>query len=127
MDKHETQTTSARGSDELRTGYANNVFIEESVWDLKILFGQLEQHTGRAEVRWHSAMTLPWSQAKILSYLLDAFIATYETTNGEIHVPEAVRPPRPPDPPADLDDGANSKWIEAAQAAYDRVFSKRRK
>jgi hypothetical protein len=75
--------------------YANNTSLELSAFDLKIIFGQLEQHTGKSLVDWRTAVTLPWSQAKILSCFLQAQIAWYERAFTPIVVPSSVRPAAP--------------------------------
>ena len=81
--------------------YANNVHFEISSWDLKMIFGELWQEDGQAVIRQHTAITIPWIQAKVMSYFLQANIAIYEATNGRIKVPDDVMPPHPPPPPPD--------------------------
>lgn len=81
--------------DELKHFYANNVRFETSGWDLKLLFGQLQQHGGQAHIEWHTAMTLPWRQAKLMSYFLQLNLALYESNNGKIHLPESMVPVAP--------------------------------
>ena len=78
--------------------YANNARFEASAWDLKILFGQLEQHTGTPTIDWRTAVTIPWSQAKILSYYLRLNLAFHEFQNGPISIPGRVVPPVYPAP-----------------------------
>jgi len=57
--------------------YANNVLFEPSVWDLKMIFGQLDQSEGKAVVEQHTAVTIPWAQAKVLSYYLQVNLTAY--------------------------------------------------
>jgi len=68
--------------------YANNVRFETSVWDLKAVFGQLEQlpPSGELSVDWHTAVTMPWLVAKLLIYYLRINVAAYELANGCIKV-----------------------------------------
>ena len=49
--------------------YANNTLFEPTVWDLKIIFGELfRSRDGKAsDVDWHTAITMPWSQVKLFS------------------------------------------------------------
>ena len=78
--------------DKFEEVYSNNFHFELSAWDLKILFGQLEQHAGQGEVDWRTAITLGWAQAKILEYYLRANIAYREKLDGKIIVPRRVVP-----------------------------------
>ena len=79
--------------------YANNVQFETSVWDLKIIFGQLDQSRPSGRVDQHTAITLPWLQAKIMAFYLSANVALYEADNGKIQIPLSLQPqPLPPVP-----------------------------
>lgn len=97
--------------------YANNVYLESSVWDMKLIFGQLDQRTVPPKVEQRSAVTLPWSQAKIFAYLLCAHIAGYEMLNGTINIPPAVMPPPLPVPTEEM-----KKSDPNAQALFDRIM-----
>jgi hypothetical protein len=72
--------------DEFTSKYANNVFLESTNWDLKLLFGEFD--VGENTVLMHSAMTLPWTQVKILAYLLHIHIAAHEAEFGRIVLPK---------------------------------------
>jgi hypothetical protein len=83
--------------DNLEVAYANNSRFETSVWDLKILFGQLDQHAGTSGIDWHTAVTMPWMQAKVFAYYLLLNIAIHEAAeSGFIKVHPNVHPPIPP-------------------------------
>ncbi len=87
---------------DLEEDYANNTYIETSVWDLKIIFGQINQFgKPTIEVDWHTAITMPWAQAKLLNYFLGLHIASYELQNGKIKIPPAVTPPEAIEPQGD--------------------------
>lgn len=86
--------------------YANNVRFEPTVWDLRILFGQLFSQTVAAKpgISWHTDVTLPWVQAKLTHFYLGLNIALYEADNGKIKIPAAVLPPlEAPHPELDPD------------------------
>jgi|SRR6516162_832534 hypothetical protein len=78
------------------TDYANNVFLESSLWDLKLVFGQLDQNTNPPTTEQRAAITIPWRQAKILNYLLSVHIRAHELDAGSrITIPKAIIPPEP--------------------------------
>ena len=78
----------------LVTDYANSTFFEPTVMDLKILFGEW---SGRLKgVDWHTAVTIPWVQAKLMSYFLELNIAVHESTIGKIQFPSSMIPAEPP-------------------------------
>src|ERR1039457_3310638 len=73
--------------------YSNNVQFESSVWDLRTVFGVLQQPKGEpAFVDQHTAVTLPWPQAKLLHYFLGVQLAAHEALNGKINIPASVLP-----------------------------------
>src|SRR5580698_4093433 len=76
--------------------YANNVQFESTEWDLKMIFGELDM--GRkdgAGVEQHTAITVPWAQAKLLIYYLQLNVGIYEKIFGKIKIPDSVLPPEP--------------------------------
>ena len=51
--------------------YANNVRFEMTAWDLRMLFGQLMPSSeGKGQVDWHTDVTIPWAQAKLMHLYL---------------------------------------------------------
>lgn len=93
--------------------YANNVKFEMSAWDLRILFGQLMSSTeGKGNVDWHTDVTLPWAQAKLMHLYLGMNLMLYERENGRISIPAAVLPAQITTPPAGVDT-SNPEAIEA--------------
>lgn len=98
--------------------YANNSLIESSLWDLKIFFGQLEQHTGSARVDWHTAVTMPWLQAKLLSYYLRLGLAYHESQFGALKFPPSLVPPKP-DPPSTSDLAINAE----VKSLYESIIA----
>src|SRR5712692_323576 len=82
--------------EELAAEYANNVFFAPTVWDLKIIFGELSGTKQRID--WHTSVTCPWAIAKLIEYYLALQIAGHEQENGPIRVPRVMWPPDPPTP-----------------------------
>jgi hypothetical protein len=72
--------------------YANNVTLESSVWDLKMLFGTLDQTTKPESVRHHTAMHVTWAQAKLMAFYLQTNIMFHEAANGKIKIPDQAMP-----------------------------------
>ncbi len=109
------QDMSATGSkqlDDVVPVYANNVRFEMTAWDLRILFGQLMPSSeGKGLVDWHTDVTLPWAQAKLMHLYLGMNLMLYERENGRINVPAAVLP-SPIDTPPDGVDTSNPDAIE---------------
>lgn len=76
--------------------YANNIWYESSAWDLKIIFGQLDQSGSKAAVEQHVAVTIPWAQAKLTLYYLRLQIEAMETQSGKIAIRADLIPQEPP-------------------------------
>jgi hypothetical protein len=79
--------------DDFESLYANNIVIEPTYVDMTMVFGQLDSGTPSAlRVSQHTAITIPWIQAKILAYFLAIFIEQHEALNGRIKIPVAAIP-----------------------------------
>jgi hypothetical protein len=103
--------------------YANNFHFEPSVWDLKIMFGQLEQHTGTSVIDWHTAITIPWLQVKFVAYYLRVQAAWQEQHSGPIKGPAFVMPSQPKPPAGELaNDPAAIAFYEAQKKIYAEMF-----
>ena len=72
--------------------YANNLIFEASAWDLKLIFGQLDQSSGTAVVKQHLAVTIPWPQAKLALFWLRVQIEGIETQSGKIPIRQDLIP-----------------------------------
>jgi hypothetical protein len=90
--------------DNFESLYANNIQFEASEWDLKILFGELDLRGGKVAVEQHTAMNIPWVQAKLLLFYLGVQVAINEKINGPIRIPKTVLPPEPPPLPEQFKD-----------------------
>lgn len=101
--------------------YANNVQFEISSWDLKLIFGQVDQTRGPNFVEQSAAVTLPWAQAKIAAYYMIANIAIHAANEGPIKVPSGLTPARPDPSNPGLDDAARSAVAYMAWV-HDQFF-----
>ena len=82
-----------RDPEDFAARYSNNAYFESTIWDLKITFGQTDIALGPNVIIQHTAITLPWSYAKILWYLLHSQIVAHEAEYGHIPVPEKILNP----------------------------------
>ena len=78
------------------TSYANNVVFAANIWDLKIMFGSLIHRSGQGDIDWHTTVTIPWTQAKLMDYYLRVNLAFREKENGPVEVPRSMVPALPP-------------------------------
>jgi hypothetical protein len=118
-DKTEVQTAQFELAEEVYEAYANHIYYESSSWDLKLIFGQLDQSGGTVKVVQHSAITVPWPLVKTMVYWLRGHIETHELTNGKIHVPPPVIPPEPPPPSEEVKN--SEPTAEAVYAIFKRL------
>lgn len=71
--------------------YANNVSFESSGWDLKLVFGTLDQGTPDPKtysptIKCHTSIAMPWRQAKLMAYAACMNVLWHERTEGRISV-----------------------------------------
>jgi hypothetical protein len=110
--------------DGFKTVYANNFNFEPSVWDLKMRFGELNQKkAGEFIIDWHTAVTIPWLQAKFVAYFLLLNFAWYEHRNGRLSVPPGVVPAPPEAPSGEhASDPTAVQWYETSKKLYAEFF-----
>jgi len=93
-----TAKTQPEENEEMTADYANNTMFESTIWDLKLIFGEFSQRPNSVE--WHTSITVPWAQAKLMIYYLQANVAAYEINTGKIKMADQVLPPEWPAPSA---------------------------
>lgn len=111
MDEAQVRTQSTE-SNEVAAEYANNTMFEPTIWDLKLIFGE---YSGRSQsIEYHTSITVPWAQAKLMLYYLQANVVAHEVANGKIKIPETVMPPEwPPPTPEQAKDPKSQEVFEA--------------
>jgi hypothetical protein len=89
-------------SEEFENLFANNVQYESTLWDLRMLFAQVELQT--KQIVQHTGINIPWPQVKIAAYFMLANLLIHQNLNGSVFVPSSIAPPRPTpsDPKFDL-------------------------
>jgi hypothetical protein len=108
-----TGTTFIRRGEDFESLYANNVYYQPSEWDLKITFGELDNDPkdGKVFVDQHTAIAVPWLQAKLMNYFLTLQLGVYEMAHGKIAIPPAVMPPIPDPPHGDIAGDASAQQV----------------
>lgn len=116
------QSIDYRTADDFTSRYANNVFLENTLWDLKLIFGQTDQRAGLNVVVQFGSVALSWPQIKILSYYLRAHLASHEASNGRIVIQPGIIPAIPDKLPDGLTKqrGA-SEGFEAVRKLYEEL------
>lgn len=100
-----------RRAEDFSSVYANNLQFELSAWDLKMIFGELDQRGGKVAVDQHTSVTLSWLQAKLLNFFLEINLAVHELEHGKIKIPKNLLPPVPAPPLGELADVPQAKPI----------------
>ena len=108
---------------DLSSLYANNVQCELSIWDLKLIFGELQQEQGKEVINQRLAVTIPWLQAKILSLFLQLHVAFYEAWQGKINIPPQFRPQSPPPDQEVSTDPAARAIAEAVRKKIEQLLA----
>lgn len=75
--------------------YANHIASEMSVWDLRVIFGILDQSVQPNQIIQHTAINIPWAQVKLATYFLQVAVLLHEAQNAKINIPPQLRPPDP--------------------------------
>lgn len=80
--------------------YANNARFESTVFDLKVVFGEVDISTGQEVIKQHTGVTLPWQVIKLAIYYLQVNLMAHEAQNGNVLIPPSQLPPPFPPPTA---------------------------
>ncbi len=119
MDESAPKAESADGG-AITSDYANNTLLEATIWDLKLIFGEFSEQLGAVE--WHTSITMPWAQAKLLSHYLQVNLAVWEINHGRIKVPEPMIPQPPPPLTPEQEQDPKAKAIFETIERYNRQF-----
>ena len=98
--------------------YANNSHIDATIWDLQVILGEYSPSANRVD--WHTTVTMPWAQAKLMAYYLQFQISVYEYGHGAIQIPKQFIPetlPAPTDPTDEREKNLRSK-LETLRDAF---------
>ena len=82
----------------------------------KTTVGELDLRGARENkivVEQHTAMNIPWIQAKLMIYYLKVQVAIYEQQHGPIRIPTSVLPPEPPPLPGQFKDNPVAESVRA--------------
>jgi hypothetical protein len=106
-----TEQTAQPSNDSIEdftTDYANNTTLEATIWDLKLIFGEFSQRAKGVE--WHTSITVPWAQAKLLNHYLEVNVKAHELEFGTIKIPKVMLPPEVPAPSDPTDKKAQAQF-----------------
>jgi hypothetical protein len=106
-----------RRAEDFVSRYANNVQFESSAFDLKVVFGLLDQSGApkfeKPSVEQHTAISLSWLEVKLVIFFLQLHLAGYEAENGKVKVPISALPSEPPSSlPRQFDTPESRKSLE---------------
>lgn len=74
-----------KGPDGIQYVYANNFSIGQTVFDLRLIFGELtDVDDKRLEVTQRVQVTMSWLEAKALAEALAVYVQNYEDSYGSI-------------------------------------------
>jgi len=122
-DEEKAQPKLERGENFI-SSYANSIGYEASAWDLKVIFGQIDQSSGATVVKQHLAVTIPWAQAKLTLFWLGMQVALMEEQTGKIPVRRDIIPPEPPPLTTEQEnDPAAKRFHEAYLTARARFLA----
>ena len=85
-DEQQQQPGRITRSEDFENLYANNFMVEATVWDLKVLFGQLMGDEQGGIIELHTGMIMPWTVVKILAFHLALNVIAFENQNGPIRL-----------------------------------------
>ena len=73
--------------------YANSIVFEPSAWDLKVIFGQLDQSVDPAATKQTVSVTISWQQAKLALFWLKVQVQAMEDQlKTKIPIREDIHP-----------------------------------
>jgi hypothetical protein len=99
-------------TEDFQRSYANNVHLLSSNWDLQLIFGEIDQSQGPNTVLQHTAISIPWPQAKVLLYFLGVHVGSHESEFGRIKIPAGIIPAVAGEKPKSLDKVSENSWKE---------------
>jgi hypothetical protein len=82
-------------SEDFASRYANHVYFATSVFDIRVMFGEILQFPDIPPfVNQHTSMTLSWREAKIAALFLAMNVAMHENKFGTLDIPDGILPPK---------------------------------
>lgn len=122
LNKFLTELLARKAREGVKDVYANQANFEIGDLDVKILFGQVSQLSGKPAIDWHTAVTMAWAEAKLLSLYLRVNIAIHEATHGAIKIPAGLLPPSIPAPEDIATNPVSKKLFDTIQAIRSELM-----
>jgi hypothetical protein len=103
--------------------HSNTVRFETYGADIKFIFGESDMASGTEVFEQHTAITMSWQQAKILSYFLQTQLIVYEAGVGDkIQIHPVSIPPEPATGAEESDLPHAKEVVQAFRALRKRMF-----
>jgi hypothetical protein len=109
----------ATRSEEFENLYANNIIFESTLWDLRLIFGEVD--LAAKQIVQHTAINIPWPQAKIATYYMLANLVIQQSLNGNVFLPPFLRPTRP-NPSDPVNAPIDKRVVEYLGWIHDQIF-----
>ena len=123
---NDTEETSVQTEEGPFRAYANSAYFDTTLWDMTIIFGQPAvrkyDQPGILPTEWHTAMTMPWGQAKLIAYFIQANIAAHEILHGKVELLRGLVPPVPVEPDSAASSPEAVRIYEAVKKLHSDYF-----
>jgi hypothetical protein len=108
------------------SSYANSLILESTAWDIKLIFGLVEQVAGtmpaEAVVKQHLAVTIPWSHAKLALFWLRLQVEAAEASvKAKIPIRSDLLPPEVSQLPRLTPEQENDPSVKEFRELYRRI------
>lgn len=111
--------------EEFTEEYANSSQFQPSIWDMKIIFGQTDMSMGPDAILQHTAITIPWSQVKMMIYFLTVNLCFHESKFGRVVLAEGLIPEIPKEMPKPFKDiGTSEETWKAVREMYEDFLAR---
>jgi hypothetical protein len=112
---------SQKARESTRSVYANALNLAVNDLDFKIIFGEGQPQD------WHTAVTMPWSLVKLLTFYLQSNLAVHEIAYGPVKIPSALLPEDIAVPPDAETNPASKKVFETLQSIRQKLVNEQMK
>jgi hypothetical protein len=81
-------------AEDFRSFYANSVLTDANAWDVKLIFGQIDEVDNERAIKQNVAVSMSFGLAKLTLYWIEAAIIAHEIETGRrVGIRDNVLPP----------------------------------